>query len=661
MSNTHLAALESTIVPENWSGEMELRSGLDGNVSNTGVERYNDLNGVHLQHVETGNVDEDSIYLTVQTNQSLIRMTQAARTRLFMDGKRLVLPANTQTERGSIVQSFKLTCKKQKSVRIEKLVAIYTSRDHAISEASLESRHEINRIGNFNQIISAHIKAWARIWRLSDIEITGNNETQLLLRLHIFHLIQTVSLNTIETDVGIPSRGWHGEAYRGHIFWDELFIFPFINFHFPALARSLIMYRYRRLHEARYAAKEEGYKGAMYPWQSGSNGREESQVIHLNPNSGKWDPDNTYLQRHVNAAIAYNIYQYYKITNDIEFMSYYGTEMMLDIARFWVSKCTYNSDRDKYEIRHVVGPDEFHTRYPDSEEPGLNNNAYTNIMAAWVIKKTLDILELLTEKRKSELMDHLGIEKNDLIHWEDISRKMFIPFHDGDIISQFEGYENLLELDWEKYRKQYDNIQRLDRILKAEGDDPNRYKLSKQADVLMLFFLFSSEELKNIFQRLGYAFDPDMIPRNIDYYKNRSSHGSSLSRLIYSWVLARLDRAESWQYFEEAIKSDFEDIQGGTTPEGIHLGAMAGTVDMLQRCYTGIEVRDTILWMNPVLPREVKSIKMHIRYNGHWIRLFFSSRMLTIAFEEGHLPKVTLGFKTHIFKMGPGEKKEISF
>ena len=179
--------------------------------------------------------------------------------------------------------------------------------------------------------------------------------------LHIFHLLQTVSENTIDLDVGVPSRGWHGEAYRGHILWDELFIFPFLNLRLPELTRSLLMYRYRRLEEARHLARQAGHRGAMFPWQSGSDGREESQVLHLNPRSGRWVPDESNLQRHVSAAIAYNVWQYHQATQDVEFLAHYGAEMLLSIARFWASIATFDPERERYEIRGVAGPDEYHT------------------------------------------------------------------------------------------------------------------------------------------------------------------------------------------------------------------------------------------------------------------------------------------------------------
>jgi trehalose/maltose hydrolase-like predicted phosphorylase len=488
----------------------------------------------------------------------------------------------------------------------------------------------------------------------------GDSEAQLVLRLHLFHLLQTVGLNTVGLDVGVPSRGLHGEAYRGHIFWDELFIFPFLNFRLPELTRSLLMYRFRRLPEARLAAKEAGYEGAMYPWQSGSNGREETQRLHLNPKSGRWIPDHSRLQRHISSAIAFNIWQYYQTTGDIEFLCFYGAEIMVEIARFWASVVSYNNNRDRYEIRGVMGPDEYHDAYPDADHPGLDNNAYTNVMAAWTLRKTGSVLDLLDGACQEELFSGLDVSDEEVLRWQDISRKMHVPFIDGGIPAQFEGYDELEELDWEGYRKKYVNIQRLDRILEAENDTPNRYKVSKQADTLMLFYLFSAEELEEIFEHMGYDFDPQTIPKIVDYYERRCSHGSSLSRIVHAWVLARSDRERSWGLFLDALKSDISDIQGGTTPEGIHLGAMAGTVDIVQRCYTGMEVRDDVLWLNPALPDVMSHLELRLRYRGHWFSLRLERSEVTVSLESGWLTEAKIGIYDDIYTFYPGETKSFN-
>lgn len=659
MDNPHFAAIQWNFTPENWSGKIHLKSALDGTVVNNGVDRYKELNNKHLESLETGCEGEDGIYLFVRTNQSDIRMAQAARTIITHELPQKPLSRDTIQKDGYIAQELTFDCESGVDVKIEKLVSLYTSRDSAITEPVLEARKTITRARDFKTAAQDHQRVWKDLWQRSDIIIEGDAQAQLILRLHIFHLLQTVSKNSIDLDVGVPSRGWHGEAYRGHILWDELYIFPFLNLSIPEITRSLLMYRYRRLKEARFAAKKEGYKGAMYPWQSGSNGREESQYIHLNPQSGKWDLDRTYLQRHISSAVAYNVWQYYQATGDKEFMYFFGSEIILDIAKFWGSIAEYSPQKDRFEIKGVVGPDEFHTKYPDKKNSGLNNNAYTNFMAAWVLQTAMELLNNLDDNRTGELQEKLNITWEDLIRWKEISRKMYLPIREDLIINQFDGYEDLKEFDWDAYRKKYGDIQRLDRILKAEGDSANRYKVGKQADVLMIFYLFSTEEIQKVFSKLNYNFDPQMILKNIQYYQKRASHGSTLSRLVYSWVMARSQRGVSWHLFKEALTSDYEDIQGGTTPEGIHLGAMAGTIEMIQRCYTGVEFRDDILWFNPMLPKDLTCINLRLRYRGHWIKIKTTKNKLTIDFERGWSKKVKIGVRDEVYTFHQGDSRDI--
>lgn len=657
LSYPHYAAILWELTPKNWSGKLCLRSGIDGSVQNLGVKRYQNLTSKHIAVVEKGRVDRDTIYLVAESLQSHIRMAQACRCTITdHEGKQVKTEALLDDLDEEIYLNFSLNIEQGKPLRIEKLVSIFSSKDLAISEAKADAIAAIGNAMPFDQLLDLQKQAWSQIWKRCDIMlVNGLKYQQDILRLHIFHLLQTVSINSIDHDIGVPARGWHGEAYRGHVFWDEIFIFPLLNLTIPELTRELLMYRFRRLPAAIEAAKREGYRGAMFPWQSGSNGREESQMLHLNPMSGQWHPDHTYKQRHINGAIAYNIWQYFQATDDIEFMSFYGIKMLLEIARLWSSIAEFDESKNRYVINNIAGPDEFHTAYPDSQQTGLNNNAYTNILASWTLRKAQQAFGLLAEDQQKELRLELDLSDEEFRDWADISRRLFIPFLDGGIISQFEGYKLLEEFDWEYYQEKYQNIQRLDRILKAEGKDPNRYKIAKQADVLMLFYLFSSEELQDIFEHLSYPFEPDTIPKTVHYYIERTSHGSTLSRIVHGWVLARSDRKRSWKLFCHALESDLKDVQGGTTREGIHLGAMAGTVDMIQRCYTGIVMRDDILWFNPSLPDGLKYMQFPIRYRGHWLKLSFEKNCFTVHFEKAWSGSARVGYCEDIRELKQGE------
>ncbi|HNR13236.1 MAG TPA: glycosyl hydrolase family 65 protein [Thermodesulfobacteriota bacterium] len=665
MGMPHFAAQELRLTPENWSGKVEIHTALDGLVVNNNVARYSALNSKHLDPLETASIDEETIFLQMQTNQSKICVAQAARTCIFEHGRLRNLRRRTEQKPGYIAQKLQIEALEGVEIRIEKVVAFFTSKDTAIGESGLAARTWVARAGSFAELRQSHEHAWEMLWRRFDMQFEHKDQEESdrigeIVHLYIFHLLQTTSVNTMtmQLDAGVPSRGWHGEAYRGHILWDELFIFPFINFRLPEITRALLMYRYRRLNEARANAQAAGYRGAMFPWQSGSSGREESQKIHLNPQSGRWIPDNSNLQRHVNAAVAYNVYRYYQITQDNEFLSFYGAELILEIARFWASISSYNPELDCYEILQVMGPDEFHTAYPDANQPGLNNNAYTNIMAVWVLNCARDVLSHLPEDVAQELRSKIGLSDEELAQWDEVRKKIRIVFHDDGIISQFEGYGELKKFNWQSYLEKYDNIQRLDRILEAENDTPNRYQASKQADVLMLFYLFSSEELAEIFGQLGYPFEYETIPRNIDYYLRRVSHGSTLSWVVHAWVLARSDRVHSWRLFHQALQSDVVDIQGGTTPEGIHLGAMAGTIDILQRGYTGIVTRGDVLWFNPALPEGLKRLRMQIRYRGYPLDIEMRPGYLKVTARRNVEKPITIGFKDQTCELTDAESRE---
>jgi len=656
MAHSHQAAIEWTVTPENWSGSVEVVSALDGRVTNGGVARYRQLEGRHLDPVSPRTFGPEIIALQVETRQSNVYVAQAARTRVFRDCEQVDVGRSLYQMEDYIQQVLRFDVHQGVPVRVEKLVAFYTSRDRAINEPLTNAGKSTARYPNFEEALQRNTRAWDELWRSGDVYLPGNERVEQLLRLHICHILQVCSLHTTNHDAGVPARGLNGEAYRGHVFWDELYVFRYLDSRLPEITRELLMYRYRRLGEARAAAREAGYVGAMFPWQSGSDGSEETQVVHLNPLSGQWDPDLSHRQRHVNAAIFYNVWHYHEATDDLDFLRDHGAEMMLEIARFWGSIAHYNAERDRYEIHGVMGPDEFHEKYPGATEGGLRNNAYTNVMVAWICGQAQVVLDLLTERRRDTLRAKIGLGDDEIATWREMSHKMFVPFHGEGIISQFEGYEELEELDWDAYRAKHGNIQRLDRILRAEGDDPDRYKLTKQADTVLLFFLFSPHEIRVLLERLGYDWGPDDTRRNIDYYDQRTSHGSTLSYVAHAGVLAPIDPERSWERFLVALESDVGDVQGGTTKEGIHLGVMAGTLDLIQRAYTGARIRDGVLYFAPTLTDRLNGLSFPMQVRGTPIRVTLSGDELTVVITGGFSRPIKVGIGEDVRELGAGER-----
>jgi trehalose/maltose hydrolase-like predicted phosphorylase len=304
-----------------------------------------------------------------------------------------------------------------------------------------------------------------------------------------------------------------------------------------------------------------------------------------------------------------------------------------------------------------MGPDEFHEKYPGATEGGLRNNAYTNVMAAWIAETALRVLQLLPSSRREALRTRIGLTDEEIHTWQEMSRRMFVPFHADGVISQFEGYEDLEELDWDGMRTRYRNIQRLDRILRAEGDDPNRYKAAKQADTLMLFYLFPDVELQRLFAQLGYELSPEVVRRTIEYYDSRTSHGSTLSLIVHAGVLAGMDADSSWERFLVALHSDVGDIQGGTTPEGIHTGVMAGTLDLVQRIYLGTEVREGVVFFDPRLRDRLDGLSLLMQFHGTPIRVGIEGSELTVeALTEGFSEPVRIGVGDDVRELTAGER-----
>jgi len=657
MAHVHQAGIEWTVTPENWSGRVEVIAALDGRVTNRGVARYRELEGRHLDPVSPRTFGGEVIALKVQTRQSNLYVAEAARTRAYRGEDRIEVERSLDQMEDYIQQVLAFDVRQGEPVRVEKMVAFYTSHDRAINETLGGAGKSAARYPAFAEALERHGRAWEELWEVCDVRLPGNERVQLLLRLHISHVLQVCSRHTADLDAGVPARGLNGEAYRGHVFWDELYVYPFLSFRLPEITRELLMYRYRRLGEARAAARAAGFRGAMFPWQSGSDGKEETQTVHLNPLSGRWEPDLSHNQRHVSAAIFYNLWSYYDATQDLTFLRGYGAEMMLEVARFWASIAHFNPERDRYEIHGVMGPDEFHEKYPGAEQGGLRNNAYTNVMVAWSCETAGKVLELLSESRREALRARLGLTDEEIATWQHMSRKMFVPFHGDGIISQFEGYEDLQELDWDAYREKYDSVQRLDRILRAEGDDPDHYQLAKQADTVMLFFLFSERELRRLFEQLGYEYRPDTARKNIEYYDKRTSHGSTLSFITHAGALAAIDPESSWERFMVALESDVVDVQGGTTKEGIHMGVMAGTLDLVQRGYIGSEIRDGVLYFDPKLADRLEGLSFAMQFRGTPIRVTLENGELTVVADaEGFSRPVRVGVGDEVRELCAGDR-----
>ncbi|TFB74317.1 HAD family hydrolase [Cryobacterium glaciale] len=653
MDDPHLAVLETTLVPLGWSGTITLRTGIDASVRNTNVAASAGSDTIHLAPPKF-TTSSDTLLCEVQTRYSKILIATAVH--IHIAGAVGVWDGTTSRIGRRYRREMELSLVDGEPATLTKTAATYTSRDPAIASPGVAALGRLrNHAADTVGALQRHEAAWQRLWQRFKTTLEADPQSQLILNLHIFHLLQSLSPHTAELDAGVPARGLNGEGYRGHVFWDELFVLPVLDLRLPNVARALLDYRWHRLGAARTAAQAIGRPGALFPWQSGSDGREETPTHLYNPQSARWMPDNSRRQWHVGLAVAFNAWQHFQLTADHDWLADRGADLIIEVTRFFAASAVHDSADDRFHISGVMGPDEYHDGYPDVPGEGLRDNTYTNVMVAWVCERAEELLQRLAGHARAEVIDRLDIGDLELALWSRLGRSLAVPIHADGILSQFDGYETLLEFDWIAYRNRYGNIGRLDLILEAENDSTNRFKLAKQPDVIMLVYLLGQAGLRQQLARLGYPLTKADLARTIIYYLELTSNGSTLSRVVSASVLAQLDESRSWSLFREALIADLDDTQGGTTREGIHLGAMAGTVDVVARSFAGLQFASDRISFAPRLPPQLKSLSFQFAYRGHRIEVDLDHEALRLQLLPSEAPPIRfISVSTQVSLAGGG-------
>ncbi|MCQ4312344.1 glycoside hydrolase family 65 protein [Pseudomonas stutzeri] len=628
MATPHLAVLrwELRVPPE--VARLRLRATLDGAVTNAAIRRNDAYEGrrlgaVGFQHDDLGGA---AVSATLYDDRRRLAMAVQVQT------PGLRLPWHGQQVEQRLIQQTECAVPADGRLVIEKRVVVRVDDERPTDDG--EAREQLLKqlpTEDFASLQQAHSHGWAQLWRRMPIE-SDDPQLHLALRFHSFHLLQTGSPHSIGQDIGFPPRGWM-EGYYGQVFWDEVFAFPFLATHFPDVARSLLDYRYRRLDKARERARRAGLRGAMFPWRSADSGEEETPPWQCNPMSGRWMADHTRLQRHIGSAVAFDAWQLYLATADETLLAGPIGELIIEVARFWASLARFDESRQRYLICGVIGPDEYHNGYPGAAEPGLDNNAYTNLMAVWTLCRALQVLELLPEDAAPALRDRLQLEPDEAENWDHISRHMYLPFIDGDVLSQFDGFD---QLDAPPQEWLHGDRPRLDWMLEARHDSCDRYQLSKQADVLMAHHLLPRQSLQQLFQRLGYQHDEKSLRRTLAYHLARITHESSLSKVVCAGALAQVDSEASWLYFRQVLDTDLQDPSNDGTQEGVHLGCMAGSLDVLQRHYFGVRSELDGLHIFPTPPAQLPHVSLSLVYRQAHLQLRLQHGCLQVTASSGN-------------------------
>lgn len=510
-----------------------------------------------------------------------------------------------------LVEIYQIHAVKEQEYAITKYGAAFTSRDSVSNpyEACKKELYDFLTDG-YEREREKHIAIWSRLWEGMDIRIDGDGKAQAGIRFNIFHLCACA----YESDprISIAAKALHGEGYKGHVFWDtEIYMLPFYIYTQPRIARALLLYRYNLLEGARLNASANGFKGAQYPWESADDGTEVTPKWGFDYDGNPvriWTGDEEF---HINSDITYAIWEYYRATLDEDFLKCYGVGIFLDTSRFWQSRLEYNNTEGRYEVNCVIGPDEFHEH--------VNNNVYTNYLAKWSMKKSIELAHWLRQKDPTfyeGLLNKLGLSEEDFLAWERILPKIYLPdCSRGSLIKQFDGYFKLKNIKITEYDENG-----IPYWPDLKGCKLGETQLVKQADVVMLMIMLQEE------------FDLKTMKRNYEYYEKRTMHKSSLSPSMYSIMgLMVGDTKRSYSYFMKTISTDLDDNQGNTN-EGLHAAASGGSWQTAVLGFGGFGVDvDGIPHFNPWIPDKWDGMEFRIHWRGSMLTVAITKDKVTIT------------------------------
>ncbi|OKH40579.1 beta-phosphoglucomutase [[Phormidium ambiguum] IAM M-71] len=589
LADQNVVALRFEITPINSEVTVEIQASINGYPENQG---YN-----HWELLNQGKIDRGT-WLHTRTRASRIELAIAFK--LLISGIDAALQITNAPGYPTVSSTFLAT--PGTNVIVEKLITIFTSRE---TETPVESaQNRLTQLSNYTTLLNENEDAWREVWHQSDIVIEGDTRAQLAVRYNLFQLL--ISAPRHDDKVSIPAKTLSGFGYRGHVFWDtEIFILPFFTFTQPKIARNLLTYRYYTLNGARRKAAHYGYKGAMYAWESADTGDEVTPRWAL-PNQPYGEEIRIWCRDreiHISADVAYAVWYYWKATNDDEWMRDYGAEIILDTAIFWMSRVEWNTKQERYEIREVIGADEYHEH--------VSNNVFTNRMAQWHLEKALIVYDWLNNNfpdRFTELKNKLKLTAERRSRWQDIATNLWILYDESSaLIEQFEGFFDLEDINLEDYEPRTKSIQA---ILGIEAG--NKRQVLKQPDVLMLLYLMrQSKEI---------PYNQETLRQNWDYYAPRTdiTYGSSLGPAIHAILASDLGKnEEAYERFMQAALVDLEDVRGNAN-DGIHGASAGGIWQAVVLGFGGVQFAENGPVAQPQLPPGWNRLKFKIHWQDNW-------------------------------------------
>lgn len=605
-ANVHRMAVKLYVTPINYDGIIEVENIVDGSVIN-----FADAPRFKVKHtylVANERLTENGVYIECATRDNHLHVGTGAFLDAERNGKSVIKTRQFYAFGEQTIEFQDFDAEQGVTTEITKYASIYTERDLPKYELHSAVKNEIDAFveRGFEQELAEHFKVYEEMWKEADIQIQGDFDLDRAVRFNIFHLMSTG--NEHDDRVNVGAKLLHGEEYGGHAFWDtELFMLPFFAYVFPKTAKNLESYRYRLLDAARANAVKNGYKGAQYPWESADDGTEQCPDWTIEPDGTCYRCYVADYEHHVTAAVAYGIYDYVKITKDTSFLLKKGAEILMETARFWASRCEYITEKDRYEIRKVTGPDEWH-------EP-VDNNVYTNYLAKWNLRYVIALIQDLKEHHREDydrIAEKISLTEKEIEEWNLVQSKIYLPKKEGtQLLEQFEGYFDLQEVTIQEYDKNDWPI----RPAELKTMKTKETQIIKQADVVMLLHL------------MGEEFDEETTKLNYSYYEKRTLHGSSLSPSIYSIMGLKVgDDTKAYRYLRRAAFIDLINLQKNTR-EGIHAANAGGVWQTVVFGFAGLSIdADGILNITPKMPKEWKGVTFRIHYLNSWLEISIDAK-----------------------------------
>lgn len=598
LAEDEIGAIRYSITPLNFSGTLTITPYIDGDVVNED-SNYDEKFWVSINQ----KVKRRQGYVITETKKTGFQVCTGMKFAIFQNSEEIDFNSFRQQKEKYVGCSVDIACEEEQETTLYKYAANVTSFNHDKEVLFKLCKDKVKAAfkTGFDALLEAHANTWHNKWEEADIKIEGDVAAQQGIRFNIFQLYQTYTGEDERLNIG--PKGFTGEKYGGSTYWDtEAYCFPFyLSTADQKVARNLLVYRHKHLQKAIENAAKLGFKdgAALYPMVT-MNGEE----CH-----NEWEI--TFEEIHRNGAIAFAIYDYVRYTGEKEYLSEYGLEVLIGIARFWAQRVHFSERAGKYMMHGVTGPNEY--------ENNVNNNWYTNYIARWCLQYTIeaiDYVEQNTPEQYKNLEERIKFYKHtETNEWKAIINNMYLPEDEKlGIYVQHDGFldkELLTVNDLKPEDRPINQNWSWDRILRSI--------FIKQADVLQGLYFFEDH------------FDKETIRTNFDFYEPRTVHESSLSPCVHVIQASLLGKEEkAYEMYLRTARLDLDDYNNDTE-DGCHITSMAGTWMSFVKGFGGMRVYNDTLQFAPFIPKQWNSYAFKIRFRNYYLEVIADKNQATIA------------------------------